>query len=219
MLKYFLTDANGENQSEPTAKQMITQLCACLLFGALLGVLAKYSDTVPATNSPMGVFFDFISSVTTHLGIWVLIGAIIAAGSRSPKAAAINVLVFFAGMLLAYYKYTQILFGFFPTYYFLRWGSIAIASPFAAYLVWFSKGKGWFAAFCAALPIGLLLSQGYPFFYSFSSVRGFDILAALLLLALLPRQKVQYLRVAATGVLIAFILSFSNILPYIFGGL
>ena len=132
MSKYFLTDGNAKDQHELTAKQMTKQLCACFLFGALSGVIAKYSDTVPS-NSQMGMFFDFISSVTTRLGIWVLIATIIAAWSRSPKVAAINVFTFFAGMLLAYYKYSQVLFGFFPTYYFLRWGSIAIASSLAAY--------------------------------------------------------------------------------------
>ncbi len=66
MSKYLLTGANAEGQPELTAKQMIIQLCACLLFGALLGVIAKYSDTVPS-NSQMGNIFDFISSVTTRL--------------------------------------------------------------------------------------------------------------------------------------------------------
>ncbi|MDZ5472951.1 hypothetical protein SM124_14630 [Bacillus sp. 31A1R] len=41
----------------------------------------------------------------------------------------------------------------------MRWGIVALVAPLAAYLVWFSKGKGWMAAFFAALPIGLLLSQ------------------------------------------------------------
>lgn len=102
MSKYFLADDNAKDQPELTAKQMIKQLCACFLFGALSGVIAKYSDTVPS-NSQMGMFFDFISSVMTRLGIWVLIATIIAAWSRSPKIAAVNVFTFFAGMLLAYY--------------------------------------------------------------------------------------------------------------------
>lgn len=71
---------------------------------------------------------------------------------------------FFAGMLLSYYVYSAWVFGFFPTHVFIRWGIIAAASPIAAYLAWFGRGNGWIAAFCAAMPIGLLAAEGYPFF-------------------------------------------------------
>ncbi|WP_434655319.1 hypothetical protein [Thermoanaerobacterium thermosaccharolyticum] len=33
-------------------------------------------------------------------------------------------------------------------------GTTKLIIPLAAYLVWFSRGKGWIAALCAALPIG-----------------------------------------------------------------
>ncbi len=49
---------------------------------------------------------------------------------------------------------------------FIRWGLITLLSPLAADIVWFSRGSGWIAAFCAALPIGLLVSEGYNFIYS-----------------------------------------------------
>ncbi|MBW9235447.1 hypothetical protein JQK62_25285, partial [Leptospira santarosai] len=59
-------------------------------------------------------------------------------------------------MLLVYYVYSMWIFGFFPAYYFLRWGLIALASPLAAYIVWYSKGTGWTAALCAAMPISFV---------------------------------------------------------------
>ncbi|WP_062049310.1 hypothetical protein [Bacillus sp. JCM 19034] len=94
-----------------------------------------------------------------------MLATLIAFWSKRPIYVALNVFFIFFGILLAYYLYSQLLFGFFPTYYFLRWGAIALASPIAAYIVWFSKGEGWSAAFCAALPIGLLLTQGLPIFH------------------------------------------------------
>lgn len=207
-----------KEQPKLTAKQIIIQLSACFIFGVILGIIAKYSDTFPS-NGGIERLVSIISNLTTQLGIWVVLATIIAVWSRSPKIAAIKVFTFFAGMLLAYYIYSQALFGFFPSYYFMRWGAIALVSPFAAYIVWFSRGEGWFAAFCAALPIGLLLAQGYSFFYVFSVVLGFDLFAAILLLVILPRQKAQYLKIVPMSILIAFILSNSDILLYLFGGL
>lgn len=218
MSRNLLKNIRIKEQPKLTAKQIIIQLSACFIFGVLLGIIAKYSDTVPS-NGGIGLLFSFISNITTHLGIWVVLATIIAVWSRSPKFAAIKVLVFFASMLLPYYIYSQGLFGFFPTYYFMRWGAIALVSPLAAYIVWFSRGKGWVAAFCAALPIGLLLAQGYSFLYVFSVVLGFDLFAAILLLVILPRPKVQYLKVVPMSILIAVILRNSNILSYLFGGL
>jgi hypothetical protein len=88
----------------------------------------------------------------------------IAAWSSHPGMGAVKVFAFFAGMLLSYYVYSAWVFGFFPTHVFIRWGIIAAASPIAAYLAWFGRGNGWIAAFCAAMPIGLLAAEGYPFF-------------------------------------------------------
>ena len=207
-----------QGKSGITGKDMVLYLLSFFIFGVLSGVAAKYSDTIP-TNENFGIFFDFISNLTTRLGIWVFMATLFAAWSNSPLAAAIKVFAFFAGMLSAYYIYSQVLFGFFPTYYFLRWGGISLASPFAAYMVWFGRGKGWAAAFIAGLPIGLLLEQGYPFFYLFSAVPGFNAAAAVMLLILLPAEKDQYVKVAAMGVLTSFILRQTDLLSYLIGGL
>jgi hypothetical protein len=207
-----------KGSSKPTVKQMIIQVCASFVFGVILGLISKFSDNV-SSNSWYGLFFSGISDITTNLGVWVVLATLIAVWSRSPIYASINVFIFFIGMLLAYYTYSQVLFGFFPTYYFLRWGAIALASPVAAYIVWFSKGEGWRAAFCAALPIGLLLVKGYPFFYVLMLGFGIDLLLAMLLLVILAKTKAQFLKVFTLSILVAFIHRKFDILPYLFGGL
>lgn len=215
--KWFMSSRRIE-QSKLNTKQIILQLFFCFLLGVILGVIAKYSDTFPA-NGAIGMFFSFISDITTTIGIWVALSTLIAVWSRSPIIAALKVITFFVGMLLAYYLYSQVLFGFFPIYYFLQWGFIALLSPFAAYIVWYSRGEGWGAAICAALPIGLLLAQGYPFFYVFTIVTGFDLLASLFLLVMLTKSKLQYLKVVPLSILVFIILRNFDILSYIFGGL
>ena len=206
------------NQLNGAGKDYLVSAGIFFLGGMLMGVAAKYSDTAVAQGL-WGAVLELARHVTTRLGLWVLLGTLIAAGSKSPAMAAVRVPVFFLGMLLAYYIYSRALFGFFPTYYFLRWGLIVLLSPFAAYLVWFGRGTGWWAAFCAGLPIGLLLSQGYPFFYMFSPVMGFDLLAALLMLWVLTKQKEQRLKTGLMSILIGFILFHTSILSHMMGGL
>ncbi|URT71441.1 hypothetical protein [Cytobacillus firmus] len=62
--------------------------------------------------------------------------------------------------------YSMILFGFFPKSQFIYWGSIALLSPVCGYTVWFARGAGWLAAFCAAVPISLLIGEGFSFIYT-----------------------------------------------------
>ncbi|MGG7621544.1 hypothetical protein [Bacillus coreaensis] len=201
-----------------TAKQTILYLGIYFIFGNLLGVIAKYSDTIPS-NSGNGIVYSFISEITTNLGLWVLLATLITFWSRSPTYAALNVLTFFIGMLTSYYIYSHVLFGFFPTHYFVRWGSIALASPICAYIVWFSRGEGWGSSLCAALPIGFLLTQGMSFFYIPSVVLGFDLFSGILLLIILTKSTKQYLKVIPMTILIVLIIRNTDVIYYLFGGL
>lgn len=199
-------------------KQKVIRIVLFFIFGIFSGFLAKYVDTIPS-NGTIGSLINIISNISSRIGIWVFIATIIAAWSRTPKAGAIHVFVFFVGMLLAYYIYSMKLFTFFPTYYFIRWGLIALLSPLAAYVVWFSRGSSWIAVLCAALPIGLLASEGYNFLYTFSPVSGFDLIAAIILFFILPKSKYQYLKVLVFTIFISILLRKFDVLSYIIGGL
>lgn len=161
--KETLNKIRGEQLASATIQQKTLQLLSLFALGMLLGFIAKYSDTIPS-NGIIGNVWCVISDIITRLGIWILLATIIAVWSRNPRIGALKVFVFFVGMLLIYYIFSMWLFGFFPTYYFIRWGLIALASPIGAYIVWFSRGNGWIAALCAALPISLLVSEGIRFF-------------------------------------------------------
>jgi len=213
-----LRNFKNNDKSKFTARQTIIYLGVYFIIGIFLGAIAKYSDTVPSI-SESGIVFSIISDITTNIGIWIFAATLISVMSRSPKYAALEVLAFFVGMLLSYYIYSQVLFGFFPTYYFIRWCAIALVSPIGAYIVWFSRGEGWGSAFCASLPIGLLLTQGYSFFYVFSMVLGFDLFSALFLLVIMTKSKPQYLKVIPMVILIVIILRNTYLLSFLFGGL
>jgi hypothetical protein len=200
-------------QPSPEAGQVIQKVILMLIVGALAGVAAKFSDTIPSNDSTW-LLFNYLGDITTRLGIWVFIAALIAAWSINPRIAALKVFAFFSGLLLTYYLYSMVLFGFFPTYYFLSWSMIALFSPVAAYLVWFSRGQGWIAALAAGAPIAVLLSQGYPFIYTLSIVAAFDLLAAAALFIILPNGGQQYYKTALAAVLGAFLITNLRILPY-----
>lgn len=208
-----------ESPTSVTIQQKILQVVLSFSFGVLLGFIIKYSDTIPS-NEFMGSFWSTISEISSKLGIWILLATIIAVYNDNPRIGAIKVFLFFTGMLLIYYFYSMKLFGFFPTYYFIiRWGLIALASSIGAYFLWFSRGKGWIAALCSAIPISLLVTEGYPFFYIFDLTLGLDILFAFILFLILPMNKIQRLRTFTWAILIVFILIKSDAQSYLFGGL
>ncbi len=194
-------------RSVTTESTSVSQKAVSLLFlfllGAFLGFAAKLVD-----GTELGL-------IGTDLGFWILLTTVIAAWSRSPGAAAIHAFIFLSSMLFAYYIYSTILFGFFPTNIFLGWGIIALFSPIGGYAVWFARGKGWWAALSAALPISLLIVQGYPFLYTFHLSRGFDLLAATVLILLLPKTGLQRLRIIAFTAAFALIFEKLGILYYL----
>jgi hypothetical protein len=195
------------NKGSQIYKILLWALLSFIL-GVTLGIVAKYADSI-----------SLIGHIGTRLGVWVLIASILAAWSTSPERAALNVFAFFSGMLISYYTYSMMLFGFFPRYYFMAWGIFALLSPIGAYIVWYARGEGWIAAFCAALPIALLLEQGYNFYYTFSAEAAFDLLSVVLLFIILPAKKLQRLRVLALVAAVFFIIWRLNLVSGIFGGL
>ncbi|MGE5672273.1 MAG: hypothetical protein ACM3XM_00085 [Mycobacterium leprae] len=196
-------------------KQKLLPVLFSLATGILLGLIAKYSDTVTGS----GLVWGLISQITTGLGLWVFLATLIAAWSQSPGLGALKVFAFFVGMLAAYYLYSMQVFGFFPIYHFVRWGGIALASPVAAYIAWYSRRTGWGAALCAALPAGLLLELGYHFVYTLEIALAFDLLAGASLLLVLPSSNRQRLLACTMAFVLAVLLRCSGALAYLFGGL
>lgn len=68
MLKYLFKNIRVDEQPKCTGKQIIIQIYTFFTLGILLGMIAKYSDTVSSVG-PMGVFFHSISIITTRLGM------------------------------------------------------------------------------------------------------------------------------------------------------
>jgi len=195
--------------TQTTSRQQQIRIALIVFaFGAFMGLGAKYFDTTPV-----------IGAVGTDLGVWVLIATLIAAYNRSPRAAALHVFLFFMAMLTAYYLYSMKLFGFFPKYYFMVWGGFALLSPICGWIVWYARGEGWVAAFCASLPIALLIYQGYSFYYTGAWVEELDILSAIALFFILARPMKQKIRTLPLVMAVFLVFYKLNIVSLLFGGL
>ncbi|MEH7352953.1 DUF6518 family protein [Neobacillus drentensis] len=204
-MKEKLVYIRAKSEKVPPLQQRLVRVLFVFMLGALLGFLAKYTDGL------------VVGLIGTYLGFWITVTTIIAVRSRSPKAAALHAFVFLIAMLLVYYIYSMLLFGFFPKYYFIAWGSIALISPIGGYAVWYAKGNGWIAALCAAFPISLLLVEGYSFFYTLSIPRGFDIILAVLLFIILPANYFQRLRMLPIVTGLFFLIEQIGLLYYLPG--
>jgi hypothetical protein len=159
----------------------IAHSAGVLLLGLVLGFAAKVADSI-----------SIIGDIGTYLGAWVFVAALVAAFSKSPFLAALNTLLLFLALLAAYYTYGRIVLGFFPRAYFLGWLFIALLSPVGGVVVWFSRGKGWLAIISAAFPVALLITEGYPAYYTYQAPLVFELCCAVALLIILTktwRQK------------------------------
>lgn len=175
-----------------------------VIFGLLLGYIAKATDNVP-----------FIGELTTELGIWVFAATLIAVYSRYPFSAAINVMIFFLSVLCSYYIYGQLVLGFFPRSYFMGWLIVSFLSTAAGFVVWFSKGTGATAIITAALPIAVLFAWGYPAFYTYRLTLFLTLIFGLLLNVLLPKGRKQMAIVFVLSIILAFLISKFHLLSYL----
>ena len=165
------------------------------LLSALMGYISKATDSI-----------FIIGDIYTGLGIWIFAASIIAAYSRYPLTAAINTLLFFLSMLASYYVYGAVVLGFFPKAYFLGWLVIALLSPIAGFIVWFSKGKTILGAIVTALPVSTLFASGYSAFYTHNVVSALSLVFAVALLMLLPRTLRQKAISFGVAIALAFII-------------
>ncbi|MGG3890816.1 hypothetical protein [Metabacillus fastidiosus] len=196
-------------------KSEILGFILCLVFGISSGIISKYLDTIGVDGSWWTYVPHYFADLFTRLGIWVLIGTIIAAYSKTLIRAPINTLIFFIGMLISYYVYSAYLFGFFPTSYFILWGSIALLSPLLAIIVWKAKNNVHLAFILPALPMGLLLSLslGMGLYYVYLSYIA-ELIMYIVTCVIFYKKPKQMIISVILSFIVAFI--FDQISPFHF---
>jgi hypothetical protein len=140
--------------NKSTTKQKVFSIVIAIIAGVILGLLAKIVDN-PSYFNPI------FTHIGDSLGIWVFVATLLSVFSCSPKLAAVKVFAFFGAMLTVYYVYTVLFLNFFPEREIVFWSLCAAVTPVCAYIMWYARGSGFFSNIILALPITVLLSEGF----------------------------------------------------------
>ena len=183
-----------------------------LIFGIVLGVFAKWLDC--SANLP--VFFMMLSTTLDGLTIWLMFSIVIAVKSRDEKSAAVNVFLFLAGMVSAYYIYTKVVGGFYPRSYAMIWIGLTIVSPLLAIVVYRSKNEGILNTIISGVILGCL---AWTCIYigpgQFSVTGWIEIICLLVSIVVLRRNSLKENGImAVTALLVLFLLE--AVLPFSF---
>lgn len=167
-MKSFWNSVRSPEKS-PLGKTAV--FCAVFLStGAAAGVVSKLSD----------LYVPVLADVTSQMSVWIFIGVLICAFTKSPARAAAYVFLFCAGMVAAYYVTAELCFqaglsvftGALKAY-FIGWGIVAGMTPVLAYAAWYAAGSG---AFSWLIRIGAAVVTLLCAAFLFGGVRIADVI-------------------------------------------
>ena len=143
-----------------------------LLLGILLGAFSKFLDCTAGNELPPILEYLDIRNFLGRFAIWMLLGLCIAVCSPSPIRAAVNVFVFFSGMVASYYAYSKWIAGFFPQSYALIWAGFTVISPLLAWICWYAKGNGKLSLGISSLMIAVLFNASFVYGWLYFNMRS-----------------------------------------------
>jgi len=190
-MKKILEKARTTNNDIPNKQKRLFSAIV-FAFGVLLGTGSKALDETAVNELPALLQYLDITNFLGRLSIWIFIAVCISVYSNSEKRAALNVFLFFVGMVSSYYVYSELVAGFFPKNYALIWICITILSPLPAFFCWYAKGNGWFAVCVSGIIIGVLFSQAVILFQGIRITHITEIIVWLASLFVLKRKPKEF---------------------------
>lgn len=143
--------------------------------GLLLGIAAKLLD-IHTSN---------LGNIFSQMSVWIFLCTLLAVYSSTPKRAAVNVFLFCAGMLAAYYLTAELTASVYSTLFLYGWIVFALFSPAMGFCAWYAKGKGLLSKIITAGIIIVLLAAAVILF---DKIRVADIVFALLISIVLLKK-------------------------------
>lgn len=207
MVSFFNNIRKPENKL--SVGKQVTYSVGIMVFGILLGVVSKYLDCTPSNKLPYILESLDIRNFLGRFSIWIFIAVCISIYSKSAFRAAVNVFVFFTGMVSSYYLYSKFIAGFFPRSYAMIWIGFTIISPFLAWICWYAKGNGKIALTISAGITAVLFNTAFvygPGYFDVPYIPEFVVF--LLTLFVLRRAVKETLIMIAAGSIIAVILNY-----------
>lgn len=214
-MRAFLNSIRSINKRISIKKQIIYTI-GVLFLGIVLGVIAKYLDCTASNHLPFILEYLDITNFLGRFAIWIFLAVCISIYSASPIRAAINVFIFFAGMLTSYYLYSKLIAGFFPQSYAMIWVGITILSPFLAFLCWYSKGNGTLSLVISAGIFAVLFDMTFSYGWLYFDLRSpLELLVLISEIFVMRREMIQETgRMILIGIVFALILY--KIFPFYF---
>ena len=145
-------------------KRKIINSILILLFGILLGILAKWLDNLSINDSIkwQRVLEQIdLRNILSEMNIWIFIAINLSIFSKTPLRASLNVFLFFLGMTISYHLYTIIFSGFNPKQYMMVWYIVTIISPILAFICWYSKSEHIVSVIISSIIIAIMISISF----------------------------------------------------------
>ncbi|WP_313237321.1 hypothetical protein [Sporosarcina ureae] len=195
----------------PTLRKIISSI-SLLIIGVILGVLSKVLDETASNSLPFYLEMLDLRNFFSRMGIWIFISVLISLYSKSPMRSAINVFLFFVGMVGSYYLYTIEIAGFFPKSYMMIWIAMTSISPFLAFVCWYAKGKGTIAVLLSSIILMITSRQTFAFgFWYFDIPYILEFLLFLFTIFILYQSPKQLVQVVTIGMLLFFLTAQINL--------
>lgn len=189
-------------------------LYSTLIFiaGITLGLFSKMLETTLSNSLPYFLEILDLRNFFSCMGVWLFLAVVISVHSKSPIRSAINVFLFFVGMVGSYYLYTVLVAGFFPKSYMMIWITMTFVSPFLAFVCWYAKGKGLIAISISSVIFMLISRQALVFgFWYFGIANILDFLLWIATLFVLYQSPKQIIKVVTIGSLLYFLTAQVNL--------
>ncbi|WP_033826805.1 hypothetical protein [Bacillus andreraoultii] len=189
-------------------------LYSTLMFiaGVILGLVSKMLETTLSNSLPYFLEVLDLRNFFSRMGVWIFLAVLISVYSKSPVRSAINVFLFFVGMVGSYYLYTVLVAGFFPRSYMIIWIIMTCISPFMAFMCWYAKGKGIIAISLSSIIFMFISRQAFVFgFWYFDIRNNLELLLWIATIFVLYQSPKQIIKVVTIGLILYFLTAQINL--------
>lgn len=182
------------------------------MIGFIFGLGSKILDLVDLEIIHNIFLYYDLGAFFSRISIWLLFALIISVVSKTPLRAALNVFIFFIGMLLSYYGYGYIIEGIFPQKVVIFWLILAGISPFLAIPCWYAKGKGFLSICISSIIVAVFFVLAFAFDINLNSFRlrhfGMEMVNWLISLGVLYNNPKQFTVILCLSSIIGIIVRF-----------
>jgi hypothetical protein len=209
-MKDFLNEIRRPIKISLSRKTLYTTLI--FIAGVILGVFSKVLDETASNLLPYSLEVLDLGNSFSRMGVWIFLAVLISVYSKSPVRSAINVFLFFVGMVGSYYLYTVMIAGFFPKSYMMLWIIMTVISPFMAFICWYAKGKGIIAISISSIIIMFISRQSFAFGFWYFDIRyTLELLLWIATIFVLYQFPKQIIKVVTIGLLLYFLTTQTNL--------